>query len=264
MNTLPSIDEDVPPPPPLPEDDQEDEIDFVRLAQRAAEIAREQRLRQEKESSKSLKRKMDDFQQKRITTTSTTSTTTTTNNNNNQTMIPQPPPIDVPRRVQREELKRLIRGDRSFGIALSSCYELANKKYFFSRKKQNGHRSSQWETPKALKGGLQKNLRICPVKATLLSRSRLPKGWVELKCAVDVDTSAVKSDDSSKTRKNVVAMTEEASYYWNPSDAVVTWRRPRRASVVEAEIIPLEGLQDHEVDDDDDDDDGEEEQQEEE
>jgi hypothetical protein len=261
MNTLPSIDEDVPPPPPLPEDDQEDEIDFVRLAQRAAEIAREQRLRQEKESSKSLKRKMDDFQQKRITTTSTTSTTT---NNNNQTMIPQPPPIDVPRRVQREELKRLIRGDRSFGIALSSCYELANKKYFFSRKKQNGHRSSQWETPKALKGGLQKNLRICPVKATLLSRSRLPKGWVELKCAVDVDTSAVKSDDSSKTRKNVVAMTEEASYYWNPSDAVVTWRRPRRASVVEAEIIPLEGLQDHEVDDDDDDDDGEEEQQEEE
>jgi hypothetical protein len=261
MNTLPSIDEDVPPPPPLPEDDQEDEIDFVRLAQRAAEIAREQRLRQEKESSKSLKRKMDDFQQTR--TTSTTTTTTTTNNNN-QTMIPQPPPIDVPRRVQREELKRLIRGDRSFGIALSSCYELANKKYFFSRKKQNGHRSSQWETPKALKGGLQKNLRICPVKATLLSRSRLPKGWVELKCAVDVDTSAVKSDDSSKTRKNVVAMTEEASYYWNPSDAVVTWRRPRRASVVEAEIIPLEGLQDHEVDDDDDDDDGEEEQQEEE
>jgi hypothetical protein len=261
MNTLPSIDEDVPPPPPLPEDDQEDEIDFVRLAQRAAEIAREQRLRQEKESSKSLKRKMDDFQQTR--TTSTTTTTTTTNNNN-QTMIPQPPPIDVPRRVQREELKRLIRGDRSFGIALSSCYELANKKYFFSRKKQNGHRSSQWETPKALKGGLQKNLRICPVKATLLSRSRLPKGWVELKCAVDVDTSAVKSDDSIKTRKNVVAMTEEASYYWNPSDAVVTWRRPRRASVVEAEIIPLEGLQDHEVDDDDDDDDGEEEQQEEE
>ena len=85
-----------------------------------------------------------------------------------------------------------------------------------------------------------------------------------MKCAVDVDTSAVKSDDSSKTRKNVVAMTEEASYYWNPSDAVVTWRRPRRASVVEAEIIPLEGLQDHEVDDDDDDDDGEEEQQEEE
>jgi hypothetical protein len=261
MNTLPSIDEDVPPPPPLPEDDQEDEIDFVRLAQRAAEIAREQRLRQEKESSKSLKRKMDDFQQTRTTSTTTT---TTTNNNNNQTMIPQPPPIDVPRRVQREELKRLIRGDRSFGIALSSCYELANKKYFFSRKKQNGHRSSQWETPKALKGGLQKNLRICPVKATLLSRSRLPKGWVELKCAVDVDTSAVKSDDSSKTRKNVVAMTEEASYYWNPSDAVVTWRRPRRASVVEAEIIPLEGLQDHEVDDDDDDDDGEEEQQEEE
>ena len=261
MNTLPSIDEDVPPPPPLPEDDQEDEIDFVRLAQRAAEIAREQRLRQEKESSKSLKRKMDDFQQTRTTSTTTT---TTTNNNNNQTMIPQPPPIDVPRRVQREELKRLIRGDRSFGIALSSCYELANKKYFFSRKKQNGHRSSQWETPKALKGGLQKNLRICPVKATLLRRSRLPKGWVELKCAVDVDTSAVKSDDSSKTRKNVVAMTEEASYYWNPSDAVVTWRRPRRASVVEAEIIPLEGLQDHEVDDDDDDDDGEEEQQEEE
>ena len=78
-------------------------------------------------------------------------------------------------------------GDAVWGIALSSCSEYPNKKYFFRR---DSHDNCQWETPKELKGGLQKNPRICPLKATLLAQNTMPEsGWVEL------TTSTWRDDD---------------------------------------------------------------------
>ena len=64
---------------------------------------------------------------------------------------------------------------------------LINPAYFRSRQDSRAERVCQWETPKELKGGLQKNLRICPLKATLLAQNTMPEsGWVELTTSVPV------------------------------------------------------------------------------
>ena len=170
-----------PPPPPPPDDDDndkrrpldEDIIDFEELAARAAKIAREQQQLRANHHHHHRHRK-------------TTSATTPPAN----VPVPPPPPPLGGRTVDEEDAKRMDAGDAVWGIALSSCSEYPNKKYFFRR---DSHDNCQWETPKELKGGLQKNLRICPLKATLLAQNTMPEsGWVEL------TTSAWKDDGNDE------------------------------------------------------------------
>ena len=144
--------------------------------------------------------------------------------------------------MDEEDAKRMDAGDAVWGIALSSCSEYPNKKYFFRR---DSHDNCQWETPKELKGGLQKNLRICPLKATLLAQNTMPEsGWVEL------TTSAWKDDGNDDDEENVTGRPRKkkarrrattTKYYWHPASKRVTWRRPKRDDdeVREAEIVPL-------------------------
>merc|ERR1712216_499833 len=148
-----------PPPPPLPPADETVslEIDFEKLAERAAVIAREQQQQQHQQQKKRKQR----------------------DSPSGKKNIPPPPmpPVSLGGTVLDEvDLERIKVGDNRWGIALSSCVEYPNKKYFFSRKDS---KVCQWETPKELKGGLQKNLRICPLEATLLPQNTMPEsGWV--------------------------------------------------------------------------------------
>jgi hypothetical protein len=115
----------------------------------------------------------------------------------------------------------------------------------------------QWETPKELKGGLQKNLRICPLEATLLPQNTMPEsGWVELTTAstTNAASSIDKHNDNNKEGKKESRTEEEKTqtanakssskkkYYWHPASKQVTWQRPRRGEheVQEAEILPLQ------------------------
>ena len=216
----PPDDEIPPPPPPPPPDDDDNErrpldediIDFEELAARAAKIAREQ----QRANHHHRQRK-------------TTSATTPAN-----VPVPPPPPPLGGRTVDEEDAKRMDAGDAVWGIALSSCSEYPNKKYFFRR---DSHDNCQWETPKELKGGLQKNLRICPLKATLLAQNTMPEsGWVEL------TTSTWKDDEEDVTGLGKKKARHRATkYYWHPASKRVTWRRPKRDDdeVREAEIVPL-------------------------
>jgi len=107
-----------PPPPPPPPADEEDEtvsleIDFEKLAERAAVIAREQRQQQQQQT----KRKRESGKK-----------------NENGLKIPPPPmpPLSLGGTVLDEvDLERIKVGDNRWGIALSSCVEYPNKKYFF-------------------------------------------------------------------------------------------------------------------------------------
>jgi len=114
----------------------------------------------------------------------------------------------------------------------------------------------QWETPKELKGGLQKNLRICPLEATLLPQNTMPEsGWVELTTTTTNAASSIdKHNDNNKEGKKESRTEEEKTqtanakssskkkYYWHPASKQVTWQRPRRGEheVQEAEILPLQ------------------------
>ena len=115
----------------------------------------------------------------------------------------------------------------------------------------------QWETPKELKGGLQKNLRICPLEATLLPQNTMPEsGWVELTTTTTNAASSIdKHNDNNKEGKKESRTEEEEKtqtanakssskkkYYWHPASKQVTWQRPRRGEheVQEAEILPLQ------------------------
>ena len=115
----------------------------------------------------------------------------------------------------------------------------------------------QWETPKELKGGLQKNLRICPLEATLLPQNTMPEsGWVELTTTTTTNaaSSIDKHNDNNKEGKKESRTEEEKTqtanakssskkkYYWHPASKQVTWQRPRRGEheVQEAEILPLQ------------------------
>ena len=117
----------------------------------------------------------------------------------------------------------------------------------------------QWETPKELKGGLQKNLRICPLEATLLPQNTMPKiGWVELtttttttNAAISIDKHDVNDDkegkkesrtEEEKTQTANAKSSSKKKYYWHPASKQVTWQRPRREEqeVQEAEILPLQ------------------------
>ena len=115
----------------------------------------------------------------------------------------------------------------------------------------------QWETPKELKGGLQKNLRICPLEATLLPQNTMPEsGWVELTTTstTNAASSIDKHNDNNKEGKKESRTEEEKTqtanakssskkkYYWHPASKQVTWQRPRRGEheVQEAEILPLQ------------------------
>ena len=123
--------------------------------------------------------------------------------------------------------------------------------YFRSRKDSHAERVCQWETPKELKGGLQKNLRICPLKATLLAQNTMPEsGWVELTTSVPVCDDDEEEEERERERekeggakKNKNKTTRSAKYYWHPATKRVTWTRPRRdeSEVSEAEILPLAG-----------------------
>ena len=121
--------------------------------------------------------------------------------------------------------------------------------YFRSRKDSRAERVCQWETPKELKGGLQKNLRICPLKATLLAQNTMPEsGWVELTTSVpvcddDEDEEEREREKEGGAKKNKNKTTRSAKYYWHPATKRVTWTRPRRdeSEVSEAEILPLAG-----------------------
>ena len=102
-----------PPPPPLPPADETVslEIDFEKLAERAAVIAREQQQQQQQQK----KRKQRDSP-------------------SGKKNIPPPPmpPVSLGGTVLDEvDLKRIKVGDNRWGIALSSCVEYPNKKYFF-------------------------------------------------------------------------------------------------------------------------------------
>jgi len=130
---------------------------------------------------------------------------------------------------------------------------LINPAYFRSRQDSRAERVCQWETPKELKGGLQKNLRICPLKATLLAQNTMPEsGWVELTTSVPVCDDDDEEQDKERERerdkesgakKNKNKTTRSAKYYWHPATKRVTWTRPRRdeSEVSEAEILPLAG-----------------------
>ena len=117
----------------------------------------------------------------------------------------------------------------------------------------------QWETPKELKGGLQKNLRICPLEATLLPQNTMPEsGWVELtttttttNAAISIDKHDVNDDkegkkesrtEEEKTQTANAKSSSKKKYYWHPASKQVTWQRPRRVEqeVQEAEILPLQ------------------------
>jgi hypothetical protein len=104
-----------PPPPPLPPADETVslEIDFEKLAERAAVIAREQQQQQQIQT----KRKRESGGKK-----------------NENVKIPPPPmpPLSLGGTVLDEvDLERIKVGDNRWGIALSSCVEYPNKKYFF-------------------------------------------------------------------------------------------------------------------------------------
>ena len=117
----------------------------------------------------------------------------------------------------------------------------------------------QWETPKELKGGLQKNLRICPLEATLLPQNTMPEsGWVELttttttNAASSIDKHDVndykegkkesRTEEEEKTQTANAKSSSKKKYYWHPASKQVTWQRPRREEqeVQEAEILPLQ------------------------
>ena len=125
----PPPDDEIPPPPPPPEEAEEDEeeellgaeIDFEKLAARAAKIAARANQRQQTlppssdETKKKNKRKRENAEG--ATTTTTTIAT-----------MPAPPVKTV---LDEVDEKRMEDGDRVWGIALSSCSEYPNKKYFF-------------------------------------------------------------------------------------------------------------------------------------
>ena len=104
--------EDIPPPPLPPADETVSlEIDFEKLAERAAVIAREQQQQQQQQK----KRKQRDSP-------------------SGKKNIPPPPmpPVSLGGTVLDEvDLERIKVGDNRWGIALSSCVEYPNKKYFF-------------------------------------------------------------------------------------------------------------------------------------
>merc|ERR1712216_931293 len=173
-----------PPPPPLPPADETVslEIDFEKLAERAAVIAREQQQQQQQHQQQKKRKQRDSPSGKKN--------------------IPPPPmpPVSLGGTVLDEvDLERIKVGDNRWGIALSSCVEYPNKKYFFSRKDS---KVCQWETPKELKGGLQKNLRICPLEATLLPQNTMPEsGWVELTTTTTTTKKAKKKAERKKRRR---------------------------------------------------------------
>ena len=107
-----------PPPPPLPPADETVslEIDFEKLAERAAVIAREQQQQQQQhQHQQQKKRKQRDSP-------------------SGKKNIPPPPmpPVSLGGTVLDEvDLERIKVGDNRWGIALSSCVEYPNKKYFF-------------------------------------------------------------------------------------------------------------------------------------
>ncbi|CAL6383197.1 unnamed protein product [Bathycoccus prasinos] len=226
-----------PPPPPLPPADETVslEIDFEKLAERAAVIAREQQQQHQHQQQKKRKQRDSPSGKKNIPP-------------------PPMPPVSLGGTVLDEvDLERIKVGDNRWGIALSSCVEYPNKKYFFSRKDS---KVCQWETPKELKGGLQKNLRICPLEATLLPQNTMPEsGWVELTTTTTNAASSIdKHNDNNKEGKKESRTEEEKTqtanakssskkkYYWHPASKQVTWQRPRRGEheVQEAEILPLQ------------------------
>ena len=103
-----------PPPPPLPPADETVslEIDFEKLAERAAVIAREQQQQQQQQQKKRKQR----------------------DSPSGKKNIPPPPmpPVSLGGTVLDEvDLERIKVGDNRWGIALSSCVEYPNKKYFF-------------------------------------------------------------------------------------------------------------------------------------
>ena len=103
-----------PPPPPLPPADETVslEIDFEKLAERAAVIAREQQQQQHQQQKKRKQR----------------------DSPSGKKNIPPPPmpPVSLGGTVLDEvDLERIKVGDNRWGIALSSCVEYPNKKYFF-------------------------------------------------------------------------------------------------------------------------------------
>ena len=105
-----------PPPPPLPPADETVslEIDFEKLAERAAVIAREQQQQQQQQQQQKKRKQRDSPSGKKN--------------------IPPPPmpPVSLGGTVLDEvDLERIKVGDNRWGIALSSCVEYPNKKYFF-------------------------------------------------------------------------------------------------------------------------------------
>ncbi|CAL6389317.1 unnamed protein product [Bathycoccus prasinos] len=231
--------EDIPPPPPPADEMVSLEIDFEKLAERAAVIAREQQQQQQHQQQKKRKQRDSPSGKKNIPP-------------------PPMPPLSLGGTVLDEvDLERIKVGDNRWGIALSSCVEYPNKKYFFSRKDA---KVCQWETPKELKGGLQKNLRICPLEATLLPQNTMPEsGWVELtttttttNAASSIDKHDVndykegkkesRTEEEEKTQTANAKSSSKKKYYWHPASKQVTWQRPRREEqeVQEAEILPLQ------------------------
>ena len=104
-----------PPPPPLPPADETVslEIDFEKLAERAAVIAREQQQQQQHQQQKKRKQRDSPSGKKNIPP-------------------PPMPPVSLGGTVLDEvDLERIKVGDNRWGIALSSCVEYPNKKYFF-------------------------------------------------------------------------------------------------------------------------------------
>ena len=104
-----------PPPPPLPPADETVslEIDFEKLAERAAVIAREQQHQQQHQQQKKRKQRDSPSGKKNIPP-------------------PPMPPVSLGGTVLDEvDLERIKVGDNRWGIALSSCVEYPNKKYFF-------------------------------------------------------------------------------------------------------------------------------------
>ena len=106
--------EDIPPPPPPPADEMVSlEIDFEKLAERAAVIAREQQHQQQHQQQKKRKQRDSPSGKKNIPP-------------------PPMPPVSLGGTVLDEvDLERIKVGDNRWGIALSSCVEYPNKKYFF-------------------------------------------------------------------------------------------------------------------------------------
>ena len=106
--------EDIPPPPPPPADEMVSlEIDFEKLAERAAVIAREQQQQQQHQQQKKRKQRDSPSGKKNIPP-------------------PPMPPLSLGGTVLDEvDLERIKVGDNRWGITLSSCVEYPNKKYFF-------------------------------------------------------------------------------------------------------------------------------------